>query len=193
VGTFTRPLDVLESELVQAIRAALPLTSLAEEALRSSEQAYRTVAVILVALRHQFRSAGGTKPDLRGRSAGYREVVRKAYLQAGAEGCGPIEKRLTAGVSYWVRKVLVEQYGEERLRDMGVLPAGSFASVAPGDFRRPLELDDPATSLSRMVDLLNRLATDPAFTPPADIVRSAARAVLLLKGKLADGKACDAA
>jgi hypothetical protein len=177
----------LQVELVAAIQGALPLTGQADAAVRSAEGSYRVIAVVLVALRHQFHASDGTTVDLRGRSRGYREIVGHAYSQAGAHGHGPIEKRLTAGVAYWVRKLLVERYGEEKLKDLGVLPAGSFASVSPGGFRPPHDVEDPTGCLITVVDLLNQLATDPTFMPSEDVLRSAARAIMLLQRKLAMG------
>lgn len=178
----------LQEELVRAIRNAIPPTHHVDEALRSAEVSYEAIAVVLVALRHEFTAADGKTPDLRGRSRGYREIVHQAYAQAGANGDGPIEKRLTAGVSYWVRKLLIERYGEEKLRDFGVLPVGSFASVAPGGLLPPSDVEDPVRCMLTVVDLLNRLATDPTFVPSEDIVRSAARAVVLLQHKLTSRK-----
>lgn len=184
---FTQREAELQLELVEAIQGAIPLTGQADAAIRSADGSYRVIATVLVALRHEFHASDGTTVDLRGRSRGYREIVGHAYSQAGAAGNGPIEKRLTVGVAYWVRKLLVEQYGEEKLRDLGVLPAGSFASVAPGGLRPLHELEDPTGCLVTVVDLLNQLATDPTFMPTEDIVRSAVRAVALLQRKLAGG------
>lgn len=184
---FTQREMELQAELVEAIQGALPLTGQVDAAVRLAEGSYRVIAVVLVALRHEFRASDGTTVDLRGRSRGYREIVGLAYARAGAAGDGPIEKRLTVGVAYWVRKLLVEQYGEDRLRDLGVLPAGSFASVAPGGLRTPHDVEDPTGCLVTVVDLLNQLATDPTFIPSEDILRSAARAIMLLQRKLEVG------
>ncbi len=173
----------LRKYLVRAIRAALPVTRDLEKASQSADRAYRAVAVFLVELRHQFRASDGVKPDLNGRSHGYRRLVRSAYQQAGAAGDGPIEKRLTVGVSYWVRKVLIEQYGEDSLREMGVLPDSVDSTfhrlVLMGG--RVKERDE---CLAKLVEVLNLLASDPSFIPHEELVRSATRAILLLEMKI---------
>lgn len=124
---------------------------------------------------------------MRGRSLGYRKVVRLAYKEAGADTTGPVHKRLTAGVAYWVRKLLVDQYGESALRSMGVLHISG--SEAIGSVRAsPIALHgDRADCLARVVRLLNELAVDPTFMPSEDAVRSASRAVQILQAKLARG------
>jgi hypothetical protein len=148
-----------------------------------ASRSYRRVAEVLVALRHEFRSRDGKSPDLNGRSLGYRKVVRFAYCQAGA-GNGPVQKRLTAGVAYWVRKLMLERYGEVGLRRMGVLHISGSDSVGPVR-TSPIEMDgDRSYCLARIVGLLNELAVDQTFIPSEDVVRSAARAVRILQARL---------
>ncbi len=181
---FTETQSALQAELVRTIRSALPVTRRADIALQSADCSHKGIAEVLVVLRHEFTGPDGTSPDLRGRSRAYRQIVREAYALAGAPDEGPIQKRLTSGVAYWVRKLLIGQYGENKLRLMGVLPEGSFASVSSGSYLDARLYDDPSECLSTVVSVLNRLATDPDFVPPEDVIRSAARAIALLQHKL---------
>jgi hypothetical protein len=171
----------LERGLTDAVREALRLAGKAEASDADCIPAYRQVAEILVNLRHQFKGPDGETADLRGRSAGYREIVHRAYEAAGASSEGPIHKRLTVGVAYWVRKLLIQRYGEVALRGMGLLPA-KLPAVA--NRRSALSIptfDDPAKCFDAVVGLLNQLASDPMFIPGEDGVRSARRAVHMLE------------
>ena len=172
----------LHDRLVRSVRDALPLVYRAERATEGAERAYRSVAVVIVRLRHEFTAGDGKTPDLRGRSRGYRSVVRHAYVEAGAASDGPVEKRLSAGVSYWVRKLLIDRYGEERLRDLGVLPH------APTDVLHKLihdgHIDDPTECMATVAGVLNILASDTSFTPAAEQIRSAARALALMQTRV---------
>jgi len=172
----------LQENLVRAVACALSLAEETEASYQAAHQAYRKVAEVLVELRHDFTTSDGRTPDLRGRSAGYRNLVRLAYTQAGATGGGPIEKRLTAGVSYWVRKILLERYSAAKLHAMGVISQRPDRS---GTSRlRELQRGDPGECLATAVELLNMLASDPSFVPGEHILRSAARAVVLLQHKV---------
>ena len=174
----------LRSRLVAAIKESLPLARTVEDAERCARQSYRRVAEILVALRHEFTGRDGRSPDLCGRSLGYRKVVRFAYREVGAAAGTPVQKRLTAGVAYWVRKLLLEQYGEAALRTMGVLQTSGSATIG---YVKATSIEihgDRAYCLARLVSLLNELAVDPTFTPAEDAVRSAVRAVRILQARL---------
>jgi hypothetical protein len=173
----------LREELVEALRRALPLARELAAVSQSADRAYESVAQVLVQLRHQFVAADGTTPDLRGRSHGYRTLVRSAYAEAGATANRPIEKRLTVGVSYWVRKLLIEQYGYDKLREMGVL-SPSAHSVLLRQVQAAAGVEDYEKCLEGLVEALNILASDQAFVPTEGLVRSAVRAVMLLKMRL---------
>lgn len=174
----------LRIRLIEAIREALPLARRVEDSESRARQSYRRVAEVLVALRHQFTARDGKSPDLCGRSLGYRKIVRFAYREVGAGEEAPVQKRLTAGVAYWVRKLMLERYGETALRAMGVLHTSGSASM--GSIRASLvEMQgDRLYCFARIVSMLNELAVDPTFVPPADAVRSVARATCILQAKL---------
>lgn len=179
----------LRERLVHTIRQALPLVYRAERATEGAERAYRSVAHVLVELRHQFVTSDGCTPDLRGRSRGYRAIVRFAYVEAGAASDGPVEKRLSAGVSYWVRKILIDRYGEDRLRELGVLPHS-----APDALHKLLadgRVEDPGECMATVAGLLNVLASDSSFTPTEELVRSAARALALMQARINRSFAAD--
>lgn len=183
---LTRRQQVLRAELVKAIRAALPAEAQLDSARVHAHSCYRTIAEVLVDLRHACPGPGGEQHDLRGRSAAYRAVVREAYAASGSDTTSALPKRLTSGVAYWVRKLLTTRYGEERLHELGVLRGSS--AVAKRSYRRPLEElpEDPGLCLDIVVQILNALAIDPVLIPNEEAVRSAARAVLLLRQKLAE-------
>jgi len=178
----------LQERLTRAIREAIPAAVKAERAETRADSTYRAIADVLVALRHEFKASDTGAPDLRGRSVGYRMVVRESYAAAGVEVDGPIGKRVTVGVAYWVRKLLLEQYGERALSEMGVLRPYSFASVTPHSFFDTPVYDDPDETFSNVVGVLNRLAIDPNFIPSEDAVRSVLRAVAILESKLATAR-----
>src|SRR4051794_18888802 len=81
-STLTQRQAELRGRLVQTVRDALPLVYRAERASESADRAYHAVAHVLVELRHQFVTSDGRTPDLRGRSRGYRAIVRYAYAAA---------------------------------------------------------------------------------------------------------------
>jgi hypothetical protein len=167
---------MLQRDLVHALANALVAGRESDEVLQSAAHAYRNVALVLVELRHEFTTSDRRTPDLKGRSAGYRRTVRCAYEQVGATGGGPIEKRLTAGTAYWVRKLLLERYGERRLRELGALPRRRVV-------RRALDrlAYDPHASFTTAADILNTLAANFSFNPSDQTLRSVARAVVLLQ------------
>lgn len=174
----------LQEELSRAVQGALPWAIKVNKLIERAQSQYKSVAEVLVALRHEFPGPDGQPHDLRGRSAGYRMVVRSAYVQAGAESNGPVEKRLTAGVAYWVRKLLVETYGEQKLREMGVI------SEARGAKAKKIN-DNGLSSLADVVGALNLLASDPNLIPTEELVRSAIRAANLLQQRLVAQEATD--
>jgi hypothetical protein len=165
------------------LRIGVPETRTLTDAMSRADSAYRNIAVILVALRHEFRTAEG-KPDLKGRSHEYRATVRDAYFQAGAKGAGPIEKRLTAGVSYWVRKLLIERYGEDGLRDLGIVSTTINDIHGIGTTHHWQLPENVEQRLPAVVGLLNDLATDPRIVPTESLVRAAVRAVHILHRRL---------
>jgi hypothetical protein len=172
----------LLKDLVQALSEALPAARHAHEACIKAERGYRRVAAVLVELRHSFKSSDGASPDLQGRSAAYRRAVRWAYAAAGADVRNAVEKRFTAGVAYWVRKLLIERYGEDALREMGVLRPLSMVVASADPFVESGR--HAANCLSIAVELLNRVASAPGFVPDTDSLRSAARAIRLLQQRL---------
>jgi hypothetical protein len=172
-------LQQLENQLVRTLSEALTAARVCERAAQSAQSSYLAVARVLVALRHQFTTSDGRTPDLQGRSAAYRRTVRKAYEQVGGIGEGPIAKRLTAGTAYWVRRLLVEQYGERALYEMGALPRRRV--VRPALERLS---SDPDESLTEAANILNMLAANLSFQPSEQTMRSVARAVILLQRRL---------
>lgn len=178
----------LQAQLVEVIRRALPDVHNVSDALQAADRSYAVIAGVLVALRHEFHGPDGS-PDLRGRSRGYRRLVRTAYEQAGVARKDPLEKRLTVGVAYWVRKLLVERYGERALREWGVIPDASAASVVSRSLGAMAARRDASACFMAMVEILNQLATDPVFVPSEDLVRSAARAIALLHRRTRPGPA----
>ena len=185
----------LQQDLSRAIKAALPASATVNRILEGPDSPYRPVAEILVALRHEFRGRDGQGPDLKGRSAGYRVLVKKAYVRAGADPTSPVSKRLTAGTSYWVRKILLEKYGSSKLNELGVISNGSIGAAAPGravTMRRGgprLTGHNKLRDLQETVGTLNGLASDPEVIPTEELVLAALRAVNLLRRKLANGQA----
>jgi hypothetical protein len=174
----------LQCQLVSAIRNAIPVEQDLDRLRQRSHTCYRTIAEVLVELRHEFPGGDGEPFDLRGRSFLYRTAVREAYARAGADAGVPIPKRLTAGVAYWVRKLLTERYGERRLCELGVLRGP--VEAAYHRYARLLDdlPDDPSHCLNTIVGILNTLAVDPDLVPTEDVIRSAVRAVLLLRDRL---------
>lgn len=172
----------LHDQLVRSVRDALPLVYGAERATEGAERAYRFIAVVIVRLRHEFVAGDGETPDLRGRSRGYRSIVRHAYAQANAASDGPVEKRLSAGVAYWVRKLLMDQYGEDRLRELGVLPHTPTGALHK--LMNDGRIDDPTECMATVAGVLNMLASDASFTPAEEQVRSAARALALMQARI---------
>lgn len=181
-----RQLD-LQSRLTAAISEALPVEADLEKVERSARNCYQTIAKLLVDLRHEFPGPTGEPHDLQGRSAAYRQAVREAYGTAGADLNSPIPKRLTVGVAYWIRKILIERYGEKTLYENGTIRR----TVVTGDRcsdSRDLTTNglpkDPADRLDILIGMLNSLAVDLRLAPSEEAVRSAFRAVLLLRNKL---------
>lgn len=172
----------LRDRLVETIRAALPFVYQAERATADAERAYKLIAQILVDLRHQFVTSDGHSPDLRGRSRGYRSIVRYAYAEAGTATDGPVEKRLSAGVAYWVRKILIDQYGERRLRELGILPHSATSVLQKLLVER--RIDNPRECMATVAGVLNMLASDTSFTPTEEVVRSAARAIAVMQARI---------
>ena len=179
----------LQSRLAKAIRDAIPAEIDLDNAERRTQSCYRGIAELLVDLRHELQGPDGEPHDLQGRSHPYRTAVREAYCQAGAEIGSPIPKRLTAGVAYWVRKILIDRYGEKVLYEKGII-RGTAIKVERGPevgCRRIDELPkDPAIRLTEVISMLNALAVDPRLTPSEEAVLSALRAVRLLQKKLAE-------
>lgn len=173
----------VQAELIQVIRASLPAVETVQRSVNAAQKGYRAVAELLVALRHQCAGRNGEGLDLVGRSTTYRVLVRQAYIEAGANPCEPVAKRLTAGAAYWVRKLLLEKYGESKLRELGVLGRMETRSTS---YQRMLDMlpDDPHACLIAAIGILNALAADPTVVPSEDSVKSAARAVKLLESKL---------
>jgi hypothetical protein len=178
----------LHTDLIHALTDALCVGRESDAALQSAEHAYCNVAQVLVELRHEFTTSDGGTPDLKGRSAGYRRIVRSAYERVGASGGEPIEKRLTAGTAYWVRKILLDRYGERRLRELGALPRRRVV-------RRALERlsHDPDESFSTAADILNTLAGNFSFRPSEQKLRSVTRAVVLLQRRMSASRELGAA
>lgn len=197
-SSLSKRQEALRKELCNAISVALPEIRRIDDALRSAGSPYRHVALVLVALRHEFPSPDGQPYDLRGRSSNYRAVVRSAYAQAGADPCAPLSKRLTAATAYWVRKLLLEKYGLDQLRAMGIVQRGNDRrndlksrtihtnrsanithTLAKGLVKAKLR------DLEKAVGTLNSLASDPQLVPTEELVRAAIRAVSLLSRKIA--------
>jgi hypothetical protein len=173
----------LQADLVEALKVAVPEAGRLSQAQERADRAYCRVARVLVDLRHEFRSADG-QLDLKGRSHEYRLAVRQAYMRAGAGGCGPIEKRLTAGVSYWVRKLLLERYGEATLYKLGIAKPTNIVDRTM-NWKRWRLPEDPAERLPAVVGLLNELAADSEVTPTPELLHAMIRAVQLLRRRLA--------
>ena len=171
----------LEQQLHKVIVEALPWVQKVAAAVAGAECAYREIAKVLIALRHEFRGPNGERYDLGGRSSGYRALVGRAYSAAGADPTEPIAKKLTAGAAYWTRKLLLERYGEQKLIQFGILRSRDPRVDEPIQRELPR---DPQECLSAVVGALSVLAADPSVIPDEDIVRAAIRAVQMLKQKL---------
>ena len=180
----------LKHRLTRALHQALEAEERCEQAHQQASHRYRSVAEVLIELRHAFPGVDGETCDLRGRSPSYRRAVREAYGAIGAEATKPIPKRLTVGVSYWVRKLLIERYGERRLaEEFGVVAGRSRPAPRAGSLHAIESLPDDRTQcLSQVVGLLNTLVADPALEPTEELVRAAQRAVALLLDRLAAGR-----
>jgi hypothetical protein len=177
----------LQAELVGVIREAVPVQSSLDQMYERADRAYHRIAEILVELRHEFKGPNGEAHDLKGRSVGYRLAVREAYEHAGAHAGQPVPKRLTAGVAYWVKKILLERYGEATLFRLGVVRPLDNIAHQPAPSARCQLPDDPDRCLTAVVGLLNELATDPRVVPTREVVRSVLRAVRLLQVKVDAG------
>jgi hypothetical protein len=175
----------LQAKLVETLRQAIPLQNALESASTRAQRSYAEIAAILVDLRHEFKGPGGEEFDLRGRSAMYRQVVRSAYIQSGVNADHAISKRITVGVAYWVRKILIERYGRERLCEMGILygPSKVERRISRSFDNLP---ENPAACLDVVVGILNQLVTHPELVPSEEVVRSAVRAVGILRQRLSD-------
>lgn len=173
----------LQSDLSHAIRAALPRVIGESGPSRNTASPYESIAAILVELRHACKGPNGGA-DLCGRSAAYRALVRRAYVSAGANPESSLSKRFTAGTAYWVRKILLDRYGEQKLRELGVM---THREIASADSRLPRELhpsnESKLSSLEAAVSVLNHCASDPDLHPPDELVSAAVRAVNLLRDK----------
>lgn len=176
----------LTSRLECAIRASLQPTVDAEQAFERAQSSYQKIARVIVEVRHQFRGPHGETHDLRGQSAGYRQVVRDAYRRAGVRADGPLAKRITAGVAYWVRKELVERYGEDRLRQLGVLPVAERPTPSqPGAMVDRVLRGVPVEQQAlEVVGLLNWLATTPSVPCSEELVEAATRAIIRLRERV---------
>ena len=95
-------------------------------------------------------------------------------------------KRLTAGAAYWVRKILLERYGEKILYEQGIIRRLRIEVHRHDDADTTIQglPHDPAIRLHIVIGVLNTLATDPYLIPSEDAVRAALRAVCLLQKKL---------
>jgi hypothetical protein len=172
----------LTTRLEEAIRMSLPISVDLETAIEKAKTSYKDIAQIVVELRHQFIGPHGHENDLRGQTAAYREAVHSAYERAGAGAGGPITKRLTAGVAYWVRKILLEKYGTERLAKLGILKVHDRREVPlAARFLNTIPLEN---QLTEVVALLNHVASDHTQIPTREQVEAAARAVELLRARL---------
>lgn len=170
----------LQDHLVTAIIDTVPLQVHADSSCDRLRSSYQWIAEILVDLRHEFPGTNGTRHDLVGRSAGYRTAVGQAYLQAGAQLSETIPKRLTVGVSYWVRKLLLERYGPEKLCELGVLPEANEEKKTR--LTNGLELpDDPVARLQFVAGVLNDLVTMVEVVLPDEAIQSGLRALRLLE------------
>lgn len=188
---FSKRQKELQKELSHAIGIALPLASTIDDNLRRMQSPYERVARVLVMLRHECSGPDGRAHDLNGRSAAYRTIVRRAYVQAGADPDSSVSKRLTAGTAYWVRKLLLDRYGEQKLLEMGVI-SRKRSSAAPDRQTKLSPTDqDKLTALQEAVGALNTLASDPELVPTENLVHAAVRAVDLLRQKLTNGKLSD--
>lgn len=176
----------IQASLIKAIRNAIPVEVDLDNAQQRAQGCYQRIGELLVDLRHEFPGPDGEPYDLQGRSSAYRIAVREAYVKAGADAGRPISKRLTAGAAYWVRKILIERYGEKMLYEQGIIRRlrievhrydGTDANIQGLPH-------DPAIRLHIVIAVLNALATDPHLVPSEDAVRSALRAVSLLQKKL---------
>ncbi len=178
----------LKSKLAKAVHHAIPVERDLDKAERRAQGCYRIIAELLVELRHEFPGPNGEPHDLQGRSSPYRIAVREAYGEAAADLDGPIPKRLTAGVSYWVRKILIARYGEKTLHENGIIRRTIVQGERCSDPSNRMEglPKDPAARLALLIGMLNSLAVDPRCAPSEETVRSAFRAVLLLRNRLRD-------
>ncbi|MGH8908389.1 MAG: hypothetical protein ACRD0K_18250 [Egibacteraceae bacterium] len=177
----------LQAKLIEAIHEAIPTEVDLEEAVQRAHGCYRKIAQALVDLRHEFPGPNGEPPDLQGRSSPYRIAVRDAYGAVSSDRNGPLPKRLTAGVAYWVRKTLIERYGEKALYENGTIRRIAVKvdrCSGPNDRMIGVLPNDPADRLDILISMLNSLAVDPRLAPSEEAVRSAFRAVLLLRNKL---------
>jgi hypothetical protein len=182
----------LQSRLAKTIREAIPVETDLDKVQQRAQGCYRMIAELLVDLRHEFPGPNGESHDLQGRSSSYRAAVREAYAKAGAEIDRPIPKRLTAGVAYWVKKILVVRYGEKALYENGTIRRMIVKTGRCSDASANM-IDglpqEPAVRLDILVGMLNTLAVDPRLNPSQEAVRSALRAVLLLQKKLSNSDA----
>jgi hypothetical protein len=174
----------LQANLAIAIRRAIPAEIDLDKAQQRAQDCYRVIAELLVDLRHEFPGPDGEPYDLQGRSSAYRTAVREAYAQAGADVDRPIPKRLTAGAAYWVRKILIERYGEKALYESGIIRHPPIEVLRHADAMSEGLPRDPSVRLNTVVGILNALAIDPRLIPSEEAVRSALRAVFLLQRKL---------
>jgi hypothetical protein len=179
-GTSTSETEVLVDRLAAALRDAIPVTEQLDAATSTVKTSYRDVAQIVVELRHQFPGPNGESRDLRGRSSEYRLAVRAAYEGAGVDPHTRIARRITVGVAYWVRNILLDRYSREELIKLGVIDRSA---------RQGWKMSDSATAspddvMSIAVGMLNELAADSRYAPRGDAMIALTRAVLLLKQRL---------
>ncbi len=172
----------LVDQLAIALRDAVPLTKQLEDATSTVRTTYRDVAEIVVALRHQFAGPAGETHDLRGRSRDYRIAVRAAYESAGVDPNTRVARRITVGVAYWVRNLLLEQYSEEELLKMGVIARSARHSWRMSD----TVTTGPDDVMSIALGMLNELAADTHFVPCPEAFTSLMRAAALLKHRIED-------
>jgi hypothetical protein len=172
--------SALVDRLAGVLKATIPITNELDDATSKVRSAYRDVAEVVIELRHRFPGPNGEACDLRGRSKEYRVAVREAYNSAGIDPTTRIARRVTVGVAYWVRNLLLERYTRDELVRLGVIERSARQSwrLACGATQSP---DDV---MSIAVGILNELATDSSYLPPSQVMSSLLRALSILKIRL---------
>ena len=122
--------------------------------------ALQTAARLLIDLRAKFVDSKG-RPDYTGASFAYRNLVAKAYTDAGV--AGDDKKRMMSAVRYHVSNALRDVLTDDELRDYGLIKESSIERQRGDRAKRAARLrqlnaDEKLTDPDDVHDILNTVS-----------------------------------